>query len=107
MGDNQNRMNESKLPSRRGRKIAPIQYFDLSESHCDWLDAQAAAGISKDRLARAALDEFLYTIEEDEQLRWIEGALADMPADTSKPDLIINAALSRFISVHGQEFASL
>ena len=100
-------MNESKLPSRRGRNLAPIQYFDLSQSHSDWLDAQFAAGVNKDRIVRAALDEFLHTIEEEEQQRWIEGALAEMPADTSRTDLIVNAALSRFISVHGEEFASV
>ncbi len=43
----------------------------------------------------------------EEQQRWIEGALAEMPADTSRTDLIVNAALSRFISVHGEEFASV
>ncbi len=51
--------------------------------------------------------KLLHTIEEEEQQRWIEGALAEMPADTSRTDLIVNAALSRFISVHGEEFASV
>jgi hypothetical protein len=98
-------MNESKLPSRRGRKLAPIQYFDLSESHRDWIDAQSRVGINKDSNARAALDEFLHTIEEVEQERWIEAALAEMPLDTRMVDILVNAALSRFINVHGEEFA--
>jgi hypothetical protein len=100
-------MNESQLPPRRGRKLAAIRYFNLSQSHYDWLDAQAAAGISKDRVARAALDEFLYTTEEGEQQRWIETTLAEMPTSASRTDVIVNAALARFISVHRQEFASV
>jgi hypothetical protein len=100
-------MNQPKLPSRRGRKIAPMRYFDLSENNRAWLDAQVAAGMSKDSVARGAIDEFLYTIGEEEQERWIYKAAAEMSDDTSKTDIILNAALSRFIGAHAEEFASI
>jgi hypothetical protein len=73
-------------------------------SHCDWLDAQARVGIDDSRIARAAVTEFLYGIQEEEGQRWISDVRAELPARTSTIDVIVNAALSQGISRHHAEF---
>jgi hypothetical protein len=55
------------------RKLLRMQRFCLLQSHCEWLDAQAQAGINDSRIAQAAVSEFLYEIQEEERQCWITG----------------------------------
>jgi hypothetical protein len=88
----------------RRRKPLETQRFCLLQIHCDWLDAQGRAGIDDNCIARAAVSEFLYAIQEQERQLWIADVRASLPARTSKIDVILNAALSQFISRHHAEF---
>jgi hypothetical protein len=81
-----------------------MQRFCVLQTHCEWLDTQCRAGIDDSRLARAAVREFLYGIQEEERQLWIADARAELPARTSTIDVILNAALSQFISRHQAEF---
>jgi hypothetical protein len=87
------------------RKLAPIQNISLFEDHVAWLDAQAKAGLDRDKVARAAIDSFLNTLEAHEQQRWIEIVLTELPKGTPTMDVAVNAALERFRAAHGEEFA--
>jgi hypothetical protein len=88
----------------RCRKLVETQRFCLLQIHCDWLDAQVRAGIDDSRIARAAVSEFLNALQEAERMDWIADARAELPARTRIIDVILNAALSQFISRHHAEF---
>ena len=88
----------------RPPKLLGMQRFCVLQTHCDWLDAQGRAGIDDSRIARAAVREFLYGIQEGERQGWIADARAELPIRTSTIDVILNAALSQFISRHHAEF---
>jgi hypothetical protein len=81
-----------------------MQHFCVLQNHCDWLDAQARAGIDDNCIARAAVSEFLYGIQEEERQKWIADARAGLPARTATIDMIVNAALAQFKSRHHAEF---
>jgi hypothetical protein len=89
---------------RRCRKLLETQRFCVLQSHCERLDAQMRPGIDDSRIARAAVSEFLYGIQEEERQLWISHARRELPARTPTIDLIVNAALSQFISRHHAEF---
>ena len=86
------------------RELLKPRRFSVLQSHCEWLDAQVRAGIDDSRLARAAVSEFLYVIQEEERQAWIADARAELPIRTSTIDVILNAALSQFIRRHHAEF---
>jgi hypothetical protein len=88
----------------RRPKLAETQRFSVLQSHCEWLDAQIRAGIDDSRIARAAVSEFLYVIQEEDRQAWIADARAELPVRTSTIDVILNAALSQFIRRHHAEF---
>ena len=89
---------------RQLRNLLETQRFCVLQTHREWLDAQAPAGIDEDTIARAAVSEFLYVIQEWERQLWIVDACAKLPARTLTIDVIVNAALSQFISRHHAEF---
>jgi hypothetical protein len=89
---------------RRRRKLLEPQRFCILQSHCEWLDTQARIGIDDNRIARAAVREFLNEIQEEERQLWIADARAELPARTATIDVILNAALSQFIRRHHAEF---
>jgi hypothetical protein len=89
---------------RPRRKLLETQQFCVLRNHCDWLDVQGRAGIDDSRIARAAVSEFLYGIQEEERQLWIADARAELPTRTPTIDVILNAALSQFISRHHAEF---
>lgn len=88
----------------RRRELLEPQRFCVLQSHCDWLDAQVRAGIDDSRIAQAAVSEFLYGIQEEERQAWIADVRAELPARIPTIDVILNAALSKFISRHHAEF---
>ena len=88
----------------RRRELLKPRRFCVLQSHCDWLDAQARAGIDDSQIARAAVNEFLYGIQEEERQLWIADARAELPTRTPMIDVILNAALSQFIRRHHAEF---
>ena len=91
----------------RHPKLIGIQRFYVLQTHCDWLDAQARAGIDDSHIARAAVSEFLYGIQEKERQAWIADVRAELPARITTIDVILNAALSQLISRYHAEFLEL
>jgi hypothetical protein len=92
---------------RRCRKLLETQRFCVLQNYCDWLDAQGRAGIDDSHIAKAAVSEFLYGIQEEERQKWIADVRAELPTRTPTIDVILNAALSQFISRHRAEFLEL
>ncbi|MGA8655450.1 MAG: hypothetical protein WB586_04820 [Chthoniobacterales bacterium] len=88
----------------RRRELREPPRFCVLQSHCDWLDAQVRAGIDDSRIARAAVSEFLYEIQEKQRQLWITNARAELPARITTIDVILNAALSQLISRYHAEF---
>jgi hypothetical protein len=89
------------------RKLLKVQRFCVLQCHCDWLDAQVRAGINDSRIARAAVSKFLYEVREEERQRWMTRVRTELPARTKTIDVIVNAALSQFISRHHAEFCEV
>ncbi|MGA8657230.1 MAG: hypothetical protein WB586_13875, partial [Chthoniobacterales bacterium] len=63
----------------RALKFLETQRFCVLQTHCEWLDAQARAGINDSHIGRAAVSEFLYGIQEKERQAWIADARARTP----------------------------
>jgi hypothetical protein len=58
---------------RRHSNLLETQLFCVSQTHCEWLDAQVRVGIDDNSIAQAAISEFLYQIQEEERQRWMRG----------------------------------